>query len=829
VITETRSDNVPTQGWLRRLLIPDPLVGLDLAPVAVGLQVLTVVACLIPIALSIAMPTTYVRRGIVIECIALALGVPVVIAVRRGHVVGAGTAAIWGMWVVLTGACATASGVVNPAFNGYIVIIAGAGLLLGRRAAYSVTVASVLSGIALLLLDAQGLIRDAHYTVGAVLGFNALYFIMAAGVLSLATSQVTSSSQRAQREIAERRQTEEQLHESEERFHRLADAAHEGLVFSQAGVVVDANPQLAALLGYELREIIGRPVSEFVAPESQALVRARIEAAAEEPYEHVLLRKDGSRIDVESRARTVPMGGRPIRVTALRDLTHQRQSEEERLRLVSAIEQAGEMIAISSPRSVMQYVNRAVEECTGFDRAELIGQPVGRMLGAIDDDPVFRAIRGQVASGQSWIGRLPCRRKDGTPYMIDLSIAHVRSASGEVVAVVGVGRDVTADLAMEEERRQAQKMETIGRLAGGVAHDFNNLLSPILGYAELMVNELPPEDPHHESASIIFSAAERAKHLTQQLLAFGRKQVINTVPTDVTQSVVNFEPILRRTIREDIEIAYRLSPGPAVISGDVRQLEQILMNLAINAQDAMATGGRLSIETMRMTLSLTDSGPQVDVPPGAYVRLTVGDSGAGIDPAIVPRIFEPFFTTKEKGRGTGLGLSTVHGIVTQLGGHVRVSSTIGKGTKFHIYLPRLEGVNVPDAEVRVVAVADAGHETVVVAEDNDMVRGLVCGALRRRGYRVIEVAQPEQCVAVLEAHEAIPDLLLTDVVMPKVNGRELNTMLAARYPGLKVVFMSGYLADVIGTHGVLDEGVSFIQKPFSVEALVAKVRAALDA
>jgi two-component system cell cycle sensor histidine kinase/response regulator CckA len=819
---------VPARGWVRRLLIPQPLAGLDLAPVAAGLQILVAVASLIPLALALAMPGSYLGRAVVLEIVAGLVAVPIIILARRGHVVGAGTAAIAALWTILTVACATASGIYNPAFHGYIVLIAGAGLLLGRRAAYLTAAASLASGLVLLALDSQGLVPHRVYTPGAMWVFSAIYFVMAAAVLNLATSQVTSSSALAQRESAGRRQTEAQLLESEERFHRLADATHEGIVFSEHGIVIDVNPQAARLLGREMPEMIGRPVAHFVAPASLEEVTAHIRAGSEETYEHLLLRKDGSTVDVEARARTVPFEGRQIRVTALRDITDEKRAGEERLRLLSAIEQAGEMFVISDPAAVVQYVNRSVEECTGYRRSAIVGRHVGLMLGASEDDPVFQALRKRVAAGQPWVGRLACRRGDGSPYQVDLSIASVRAPSGEVVAVVGVGRDVTADLAMEEERRQAQKMETIGRLAGGVAHDFNNLLSPILGYAEMMLTELPADHPHREPMSVIHAAADRARHLTQQLLAFGRKQVLEIAPIDLGQVVRGFEPILRRTIREDIDIILRLAAEPTIVEGDTRQIEQVLMNLAINAQDAMPQGGHLSIETAPVTLSPERPGDYPDIPHRSYIRIVVGDTGSGIDPSVVPFIFEPFFTTKEKGRGTGLGLSTVHGIVTQLHGHIRAESRNGAGTRFHIYLPQLEGAGAPAPQKIRAASAEDGRETIVVAEDNDMVRGLVCGALRRRGYNVIEVALPEHCLELLESRDITPDLLLTDVVMPKVNGRELHLRLSARYPGLKVVYMSGYLDEVIGDHGVLEEGVSFIHKPFSVDVLATKVRDRLD-
>ncbi|MEI6669163.1 MAG: PAS domain S-box protein [Acidobacteriota bacterium] len=799
-----------------------------MVPVAVGLQVLTAVACLIPIALTLAMPDTYARRAVVMELLACGLALPVLIMTRRGQVVAAGTVAITGMWIILTLASATGNGIHNPAFNGYIVMIAGAGLLRGQRAAFLTAAASVASGLVLLLLDAHGLLPHRVYTPVAVWGFNTIYFIMAAAVLSLATSQVTSSSELARRESAGRLQTEAQLLESEERFHRLADATHEGIVFTEHGSVVDVNQQLAAMLGLESKNIIGRPVRDFVAPESVDTVLRHVRTLSEEPYEHQLLHQDGSRVDVEARARTMPFGGRQIRVTSLRDITAQKRAGEERLRLLSAIEQAGEMVVITDALGIIQYMNRTAEQSSGHDRGGAVGQRITVLLESGDDSRFYLDARRKIFSGRAWVGRLPCQRKDGTTYLADMSIAPVRSPSGDVVAAVAVGRDVTADLAMEDERRQAQKMETIGRLAGGVAHDFNNLLSPILGYAELLLAEVPADHPHHEPVSIIYAAADRAKHLTLQLLAFGRKQVIEIRPVDLAQVVREFERILRRTIREDVEISLRLSTEPSVIEGDARQIEQILMNLAINAQDAMAHGGRLSIETALVTVSPHEPGSRRDLPPGPYVRLTVGDTGSGIDPSIVPHIFEPFFTTKEKGRGTGLGLSTVHGIVTQLRGHIRVDTTAGVETRFHIYLPRAEGPTEAMAPRVEAVVMPSGRETIVVAEDDDMVRGLVCGTLRRRGYTVIEVAQAERCLEAITASGATPDLLLTDVVMPKLNGRELYASLSQRLPGLKVIYMSGYLDDVIGTHGVLEDDVTFIQKPFSVEALVIKLREMLD-
>jgi two-component system cell cycle sensor histidine kinase/response regulator CckA len=823
----TDDPGTPTPSWVRRLLIPSPLEDHPLAPVAVALQVLVVVASLIPVFLALTMPRSYLPRARALEILALAVAIPLIITTRRGKVLTAGTAAIVLMWVILTGACLTASGVRNPAFSGYIVLIAGAGLLLGRKPAFALASASVFSGAVLLALDARGLVPHSDYTPAAIWVFNTLYFVMAASVIGLASRQVIQMSDRARRENIDRLQAEAALRESDERFRRIADASHEGIVFTERGVVVDANPQIGRLYGYEMSEMIGRPVQDFLAPASIELVEAHIGSGAEDAYEIQLLHKNGTEMYAEARIRSIPFEGRQIRVTALRDITERKRAEDERLRLVSAIEQAAELIVITDLEGRIHYVNRSVETIAGHRREDLVGQPVRRLLGLDERDADFRELLHSARAQVPWLGRLRCRRIDGTPYVADISLAPVRSVTGEAVALVGVGRDITRDLLMEDQLRQSQKMESIGQLAGGIAHDFNNLMQPILGYADLMLDELPVEHPHHEQLEIIRDAAARATRLTQQLLTFGRKQVVELRSIDVGRVAQEFQPILRRTIREDIDIEVHASAGPVVIKGDTQQIEQVLMNLAVNAQDAMEHGGRLSIDVSRIDVSEEQSRARPDIPAGSYVRMSVADTGSGIDPEAIPHIFEPFFTTKEKGKGTGLGLATVYGIVTQHQGHVRVESAPGKGTSIDVYLPRRDDASLQVPTPTPSLSTRTGTELVVVAEDSDMVRGIVCGALRQDGYRVIEVAQPEQCLAILEAQPERPDLLLTDVVMPRMNGRQLHEQLAARYPGLRVLYMSGYLDDVIGRHGVLEDGVNYIQKPFSVKALSTKVREVL--
>ena len=828
VSAETGVPNRQRRGrWLSRLTTP-ALDGHELEAVGVGLQLLVFVGWFIPLALMLTMPSWYLTRGVILEIVALAAGVPAVVAARRGHVLAAATSAIAAMWVILTGATFTNGGTANPAFFGYVVLVAAIGMLRGRRSAFALAALCIAVGAGVVAMETRGLIRQRTYPPAALLVFNAAYLVMAAGVLTLASRRMTTADDSARLAKEQHLQAEIQLRESEERFHRLADSAYEGIVFTDRGVVFDANRQVGAMLGYEVSEMIGRPVSDFTAPESLDVVASHIREGYEEPYTHTMLRKDGTRAEVEARGRTVPLAGRQIRVTALRDVTEETRAAEERLRLLSAIEQAGEMIVITDPRGRVVFANRAVEQITGRSRPEVTGRPIVGLLGANQDDPVYLDMRRRAAAQQHWSGRITCTRSAGSAYVLDLTVSPVRTPAGAVVAMVGVGRDISAELGQEERLRQAQRMETVGQLAGGIAHDFNNLMSPVLGYAELLLDELPAESPYREPVSIIRTAADKARQLTQQLLAFGRKQVIQVQPLDLNVVVTEFTRFFRRTIREDVEVAVNVTTEPSIVEGDSRQLEQVLMNLAINAQDAMPHGGRLVLETSAVSVP-EDVPANPDLPPGRYVRLTVTDSGGGIDPDVLPHIFEPFFTTKEKGRGTGLGLSTVYGIVLQQSGHIRVETSAGVGTTFSVFLPRLDPGAMPHVSPRVdVATDSGGSETIVVAEDDEMVRNLVCSALRQRGYHVVEVAQPEDCLRILDEHGRRPDLLLTDVVMPKVNGRELFAQVNGKYPGVKVLFMSGYLADVIGSHGVLDAGVSYIQKPFSLSVLTMQVRGVLD-
>jgi PAS domain S-box-containing protein len=418
------------------------------------------------------------------------------------------------------------------------------------------------------------------------------------------------------------------------------------------------------------------------------------------------------------------------------------------------------------------------------------------------------------------------KRNDGNTITVRISGRAVSSADEPADVLEAIAEDVTDRRALEDQFRQAQKMEAVGRLAGGVAHDFNNLLMVISGYAEVVLAELGPHHLLRDKALAIQQASDRATTLTRQLLAFSRKQLLELKVVDVNAIVSDMERLLRPLIGEDVEFLTSLTNEAAHTRADAGQLEQVLMNLVVNAKDAMSGGGTLTIQTEKMVVDDGHRRGATFIRPGDYVMLSVSDTGMGMDKETQSRIFEPFFTTKEKGKGTGLGLSTVYGIVKQSGGYVMVQSEEGRGTTFHIYLPRVEGV-AERHPVPVAHTALGGTETVLLVEDEESVRQLVRETLAAKGYRVVEADNGESGVAVAAKHQGKIDLVITDVVMPGMGGRELVKQLAQTRPETKVLYLSGYTEDAIVSEGTIESGAAFLQKPFTLQNLARKVREVL--
>jgi len=418
------------------------------------------------------------------------------------------------------------------------------------------------------------------------------------------------------------------------------------------------------------------------------------------------------------------------------------------------------------------------------------------------------------------------KRKDGSNITVRISGRAVSNAEEPADVLEAIAEDITDRRVLEDQFRQAQKMEAVGRLAGGVAHDFNNLLMVISGYAEVMLSGLEPDHALREKALAIQQASDRATTLTRQLLAFSRKQLLELKVVDVNAIVQDMERLLRPLIGENVEFSTALAPDAAHTRADAGQLEQVLMNLVVNAKDAMPGGGKLTIETQNIVMNESHRRGQTFIRPGDYVRLSVSDTGMGMDKETQSRIFEPFFTTKEKGKGTGLGLSTVYGIVKQSGGYVMVQSEEHRGSTFQIYLPRAEGVAEKHAPP-VAAAALGGTETLLLVEDEESVRQLVRDTLTAKGYRVVEAENGEAGMAAAARHDGRIDLVITDVVMPGISGRELVQKLAQIRPDAKVLYLSGYTKDAIISEGTIERGAAFLQKPFTLQTLSRKVREVL--
>ncbi|MFZ5769895.1 MAG: PAS domain S-box protein [Thermodesulfobacteriota bacterium] len=644
-------------------------------------------------------------------------------------------------------------------------------------------------------------------------------------------------------DITERRNAEMALRDSEERYRLLfesmdsAFALHE-IIRDDTGSpcnyrFLEVNPAFERMTGLAVRELIGRTVLD---------VLPGIESFWIERYGQVV--DSGQTMHFESYSRELDKYyavtaycPRPEQFAVFcMDISDRKRAEADRERLLSAIEQSGEIIVITDAAGAIQYVNPAFERATGYSREEAVGRNP-RILKSGRQDAAFYADMWRVISGGgNWQGRLINKRKDGTLFIEEATISPVRDAEGRIINYVAVKRDITEHLRIHEEKarleaqfQQSQKLESVGRLAGGVAHDLNNLLSPILGYGEMLLEEFSEGDLRKTDMEEIVKAGKRARDLVRQLLALSRKQVMEFKDIDLNSVLAQFEKLLRRTIREDIAINIRSAPSLPLIRGDIGQLEQVIMNLAVNAQDAMPRGGRLTIETERVEVDEAYAGEKPGMTAGVYVRLMISDSGCGMDSETLAHMFEPFFTTKAKEEGTGLGLATVYGIVKQHGGSIWVYSEAGKGSTFKLYFPVAgePGMAQRAGAADAAAMDMRGSETILLVEDNEQVRNLARTILSRRGYALLIARDGSDALDILDRHEGQLHLLLTDVIMPGMSGRELFDRLAGRYPEMKVLYMSGYTDNVIAHRGVLEAGVNFIQKPFTVNGLLAKVRKVL--
>ncbi|NUP99152.1 MAG: PAS domain S-box protein [Armatimonadetes bacterium] len=634
--------------------------------------------------------------------------------------------------------------------------------------------------------------------------------------------------------VLERIQTREALHTQGEHVRRITDAIP-GAVFElrfgpkrTAEREVYVSRGVAGLLGRSAAELSAGEVrlSDLVVAEDRANLLASYQQAARSG---AAWRCD-FRVQVDGALRWirgVAQGGAVDQQGARRwtgillDVTSEKRAEARQRLLATVVEQATDAIIVTDADGAIEYVNPAFEKVTGYHRGEVLGRSPSLLKSGQHDAEFYRQLWETIQSRRPWSGQIVNKRKDGSLSTDETIISAVTDEAQQITNYVAVKRDVSGELRLQEQLRQAAKMEAIGHLAGGIAHDFNNLLTAIVGYNGMVMEQLAEGHPARDDAAQVHQAAEHAASLTRQLLTFARREMVEPQPIEVGEQLARLEQLLRRLLGSQLELLVDPGRQPLTVQADPGQLEQIVLNLAINARDAMPDGGRLSITAEPATVAESADQP-LPLAAGAYVRLRFTDTGCGIAEEVRGHIFEPFFTTKPKGKGTGLGLATVYAIARQSGGHVECRSRLGEGSTFTVWLPRLDrpaAANTPLAE------APALPARVLLVEDERAVRTLTARALKNLGYEVHAACDAEEALTLADELDGEFDLLVADMIMPGMTGRVLADELTASYPGLRVLFISGYADTEVG-HLALDQHRrAFLAKPFTARELATALAA----
>jgi PAS domain S-box-containing protein len=601
------------------------------------------------------------------------------------------------------------------------------------------------------------------------------------------------------------------------------------------GIITSWNAAAEKLYGYAAAEAIGRSIQLIVPADrpqewQEILDKAR-RGEHVSHFETQRIAKSGSRIDISVSVFPVKdASGTIIGAAAVaRDVTERKQAEEIRLQLAAIVESSEDAIFATNLDGTITTWNEAAERLFGYSARQATSQSV-QMIITPDHSQEKQEILRKIARGER-INQLEtvCMTREGKRVDVSISVSPVKDASGRIVGTSTIARDTSDRKRLREQLLQAQKVEAIGRLAGGVAHDFNNILTTIIGYCDLTREQLSVDHETRANIEEIAAAAERAASLTRQLLAFSRKQTLQPKILDLNAVIGNLDKMLRRLIGEDVDLITKLMPNLGRVKADPGQIEQVITNLAVNARDAMPNGGKLLIETANVALDAETARLPEDMRPGDYVMIAVTDTGSGMTDEVKAHLFEPFFTTKPQGHGTGLGLSTCYGIVKQSGGCVNVYSEPGHGTTFKIYLPFIPVPAAAGSSAQSPVPPQAGKETILLVEDDLSVRGLNARLLRSRGYNILEAGNGQEALRVAEQHTPGEiALLLTDVIMPEMGGKELAQHFRAAYPDAKVLFCSGYTQEAIDRGGELEPGIAFLQKPFTPASLSHKIREVLD-
>lgn len=637
------------------------------------------------------------------------------------------------------------------------------------------------------------------------------------------------------RDIGKLKKMERKVAAQQQLFETMFNAIEDGIVITNTQrQIILANDGMKQTFGYSQNELLGMTTERLYADRQKYQEAGKIifNAAEKSPnvkYSQLYLHKSGKTFPAATfAAKLHDQDGNWLgNLGIMRDIAEQQKIEEEREKLIAAVEQTGEAVVITDLQGAIEFVNPAFEVITGYSKEEIIGKNPNILKSGKHDELFYQELWTTISSGETFKSRMVNKRKDGSEYTEEATISPIKSSDGKIVNYVAVKRDITNQLTMEQQLRQAQKMEAIGRLTGGVAHDFNNMLGVIMGYSEMALDNIPPEDKIHGDLQAIYDAAERSEAIVRQLLAFSRLQTITPKNLDLNTAVEGMLNILRRLIGEDLRLDWLPHANPLPIKMDPSQIDQILANLCVNSKDAINNHGTITIETGRTVFDEDYCSEHMGFQPGTYVMLAVSDDGIGIQKKDLERVYEPFFTTKELGRGTGLGLSTVYGIVKQNHGYINIYSELGQGTSVKIYFPfcyentEQNEMNYHQPHVQ------TGDEKILIVEDDDAIREMVEMMVVSLGYRAITADTPEQAINMVMNKERTIDLLLTDVVMPQMNGKELSFQLQKRIPGLKCLYMSGYTSNVIVNKGVLGEDICFVQKPFTRDLLAQKIREAL--